>query len=549
MMKEELIGNRSTAFPKKKMVLGKNNRGSSSTTFASERKSSAGFSTLEMLIAFAVMTLSITAVILVSFGNQSATIDTELANEALYIAESELEHARANTIKNFILINSTSTPALPDELFNKSLVVSDISECAKRVTSEIAWQTGLRDLNIALTSVFTSQEISEALGGDCGAEELGGNWDSPDSYEISNPIHGDSKATDIDVVKRFDKRFALMTSTKVDNQDTFWVIDVSDPENEEPVALGSYSTEEDLNAVDGFVDESGIIYAFTVSASTTAQLQIFRVNIDDIVNPIQRIAIEQLPNIDPEGDAPEGISVYYYDSRVFIGTKRTGGMVGPGHEFHVFDVSNPSSPNHIGSLELNHHANDIVVSGSYAYIASSAEFCELIVVDVSDLGSMVNPCPAPPIPSDATVFDADDSASSHPDGTSVYVLGNRVYLGRVQSGTIRNFYVLDISDLESIQSLASINLNLKSGAEVVGLIIRGSLAFVVTNDTTPSSSGGPFMVYNIENPEEGIFLVSCAFTYSDKATGFDFVGDLGFVSNESDNALRIIYDSPDICVL
>ena len=69
--------------------------------FFAPQKSTAGFSTLELLIAFAVLTLSLTAVILVAFGNQSVAIDTELAQRALYLAAKNLDEAGALAISDF----------------------------------------------------------------------------------------------------------------------------------------------------------------------------------------------------------------------------------------------------------------------------------------------------------------------------------------------------------------------------------------------------------------------------------------------------------------
>jgi len=65
---------------------------------STENVSRKGFITLELMIAIAVMVTSISAVILVAFGNQSLSIDTELAQRALYLAEQKLEKAGAFSI-------------------------------------------------------------------------------------------------------------------------------------------------------------------------------------------------------------------------------------------------------------------------------------------------------------------------------------------------------------------------------------------------------------------------------------------------------------------
>ena len=60
-----------------------------------------GFATLEILIAFAVLILSISAVILLAFGNQSIIVDSRTNSEALYKAQKMLEEARAASRQDF----------------------------------------------------------------------------------------------------------------------------------------------------------------------------------------------------------------------------------------------------------------------------------------------------------------------------------------------------------------------------------------------------------------------------------------------------------------
>lgn len=488
-----------------------------------------GFSTLEMLIAFAVITLSITAVILVSFGNQSVTIDTELAAAALYVAEGELENARADTIVDFAIVDDSFTLALPGELFDKKIEVSYISPCSKVVTSEVFWERGLRNLSAALTSVFTSQEISENLGDDCDTEPLTSDWDTPDTFDSIDLSPSGNKGTDVDVIKRGGNAYAILTSrASSPSKDDFWVINAVDPEN--ITIEGSVDVVEHLNAVNAIEN-----YAFVASASTTGQLQV--IDINNLSNPVRVDgATRQLLGVDPGGSYPEGRSIYYFDEKVYVGTNETAGP-----EFHVFDVSDPENPIHEGSVELTHNVHDIMVLGDYAYIASSGNGCELIVINISNPSLMINPCPAPPIPPNATVFDAPGNA----DGTALYILGSTVYLGRERTVSGDEFFILNVSDLANITTIGSQNISLKPNTEIVGLIIKEPLAFIVTTDSTAG-----FQVWNIFDPADIQLASNCGvYNYSEKATGFDFVDNLGFVANESNDALRVIYDTSDICIL
>ncbi len=67
-----------------------------------------GFSTLEILLAMFIFIMAITAVIGVSFGNQSMIIDGQANTEAINIAQGLMEKAQADARKDFNLVNPVS---------------------------------------------------------------------------------------------------------------------------------------------------------------------------------------------------------------------------------------------------------------------------------------------------------------------------------------------------------------------------------------------------------------------------------------------------------
>jgi len=382
----------------------------------------------------------------------------------------------------------------------------------------VSWQDGLRNLSTDLVTLVASLDASLALGNDCDTEEPSA-WDSPGTYDSVDLTPHGNKGTDVDVIKRDGDTYALLTSdaTSIAKND-FWVIDAIDPEN---VSILSYiNVGENLNVVDSSGD-----YAFVGGASTTAQFQV--IDISNLGSP-SVIAVEQLIGVDPGGSYPEAVSIYYHNDRVYVGTKETAGP-----EFHIFNVSNPSNPIHEGSLELFHNVNDIVVRGDYAYLATSDNTGELMVIDISDPSFLEHP--------DITGMKFD--ATGNYDGTALYVLGNTVYLGRERAVAAHDFYIIDASDLDNITSVGSQDIELNPNTEIVAIVIRGDLAFLVTTDSTAG-----FQVWNIGDTSDIHLASACSvYNYSEKATGFDFVDNIGFVANESNDALRVIYDTPDIC--
>ncbi len=480
-------------------------------------RSHIGFSTVEIMIALAILTLTISAVIIVVFGNQSLALDTQTNVEALAKAESQLEEARALAEQDFYAVSDVS--AAPDDIYQKSLEVEDRAECLKQATSNITWQQGGRDLSVSITTLFSDLSIALMLGGDCDPTPPAG-WDAPKTHSVTDVIHNGSVATDVDVVRRPGQRIAAVTTKRTGNQDTLWMIDVTDETAPTLLASGSEDNK-DLLGVDVTQD-----YVYVASASTTGQLQIF--NALDATF----VASAALPDVDPTGSAPEAISIRYVDGLVFIGTKETAGP-----EFHIFDVSTPTAPVSLGKLELNHNVHDIAVQNGYAYIASSANECELIVIDVSDPADLTNPCPTPPIPAGSTVY----NAAGNFDALALDVAGAKVYVGRQRAQASEDFIVLNTTDLTAITRYGGEDLQINSNTEVVGVESQWPLVFLATTDQTPNNGGGPLLIYNVQDPANPISVPSCALQYSEKATGLDFLENIVFVSNESNDALAIVY--------
>jgi len=495
----------------------------------------AGFSTLELLVAFAVLTLSITSVILVVFGNQSMSVDTELAQRALYLAEKNLEEAGASTLEDFDAISSDLTAVAFNSVYDTRVTVTDISECAKRITSESFWDRGFRSLDTGLTSIFISTEESGALEGDCVTSEITDEWDNPSVFVDEN-ITGQSDTTSIDAV---DDVIYLTTDPNAAAKDDFFVYDF-DESGPTLTQLGTLNTDSTLSVglYDVVVASSSQteIYAFVASASTTAQLGV--IDVSDPTNPTLLHQVG-LPFVSPGGSYPEGRTVYYYDKRVYVGTKETDGP-----EFHVFDVSGLplTPPAHLGSIELTHNVNDIMVRGDYAYLATSDNNHEIMVIDISNPATMVHP------DTSDLGFDAD----GNDDGTAVFSTGSTVYLGRsyTSSGSNDNFIILDGPDVRDDTSttdgqLGVKDVGLQNNSYTTGIVIRGKLAFLGLDDPT---SG--LIIYNITDPTDIELPAACSdFNFSENSVGLTMDGRYVFSANSSNAEIRIIEDLDATCPL
>lgn len=477
-----------------------------------------GFGTVEVLISLTVMVSAVTAVVMVVAGNQDIKLDNDVSNVALYRVGEILGKARTAGEVDFNAVVSSSSL---NNIFNEGLMVSDISACRKDVVASVSWEARQGRLqNISVTSSLVSEEEAQALGLDCELTPPVGQSviECPPQYGYDLNPAGLS-GSGLDFFRRGLNKYVALSSNKGSaEKHDFWVINVTDRTAimlESSINVGPNS-----NDVDVFGN-----YAFVANDDVTDQLVV--VDITDLANPAT-VAYATLTGVDPAGSEPEAREIFYYDNKVYVGTWRTAGP-----EFHVFDVSDPSNPVHLGSRELNHSIRQIVVRGNYAYLATSSNQDELIILDISDPSNI-----QPAFPGVGNPETWHYNALGDLDGQSLYLLGNKLYLGREKgSGTNHDFLILDISNPASVTLLGSKLLNLNPNTGVVGIIVSSNLAFVATSDQNKG-----FIILDISDPQNIEELDSC--NYSEKAIDLDFDGVYNYVANESNNALRIINQIP-----
>ena len=455
-----------------------------------------GQSTLEILIAFLIFASSLGAAIAVIFGGQSLSVDSTKANQALRFAREEIEIARASAIGNFAdLVSASGT----EREFIKERIVETIDAHIKKVTVRVRWMTDpLRDQHITLVTHVTDWRDLGDTGGDTGGGGTTGDWTNPRTLGSINLSPGGNSATDLDVVNKI---VYLVSQHSSQASDDFWVIDATNGES--PQTLSSTSTGPGLVAV----DVAGA-YAYAANDSVTAQLHI--VDVSDTQTP--RLAASfQLPDVSGPGAA--GNSVFYASGRVYVGTKSATGP-----EFHIVDVSAPASPAALGSFEIGADVNEIWVSGSYAYLATSNDNEELKMLDVSDPADILS----------AGVFNATGTL----DGKGLHLAGTTLYLGRA-AGSGDELYVLDVSDPASVVILGSNNV----GADINGIRVRDELAFLGT-----SNSNKEFQVWNVADPTN--MAEESSFNFPQVAAAVDYEDNLVYVAVRSNDGLRIITSGP-----
>lgn len=441
-----------------------------------------GFSLVEALISLAVALVFFVAAFEMMFAIRNTVLSTNLFQEAEIYAKNNLYNASQLLLKNFYA--TTSSEVISPMPFIAHVQINDITQCRRVIESRVAWGTDASNKihEVTFSSLIGSFDALKFLGNDCGGNDFA------NSVATSTPLSGtplflgsEIKLTGVDIFNH--KAYASAISSNNFASDLF-VVGVD--ENFHTISSLDFGV-----GVNNLDVASG--YVFAAQNSSTSQFAIV-----DVRNPASPflLASTTLPGV--SGSRPQGWSVYYYDSKIYIGTRRTAG-----NEFHIYDVSNPANPVWLGSREMNHNINAIVVRDGIAYLATSGNTKDVIVLDVHNPTNIV----------EKASLDLPGSE----DGKSLYLLGNVLYLGRFKSlnnSGHHEFYALDISNM-STRGVLSILGFYDTHADVNAIKVFGKYAFLGISDTEHE-----FSIINIASSSAIGFVNDINF--SAKITGIDY---------------------------
>jgi hypothetical protein len=330
----------------------------------------------------------------------------------------------------------------------------------------------------------------------------------------------------------------------------FTVIDVSDN------VIDGSDIKASLDADKGLLGLTVVgNYAYVLNNDALNQLQI--INLTNPEAPVKLTTSYSLPNITctyhNQNCQRIGRSISYYNGYLFIGT---GYMVGTSREFHIYCINDsavagcsPTTPVALGSLNLDHNINSIAIKDNYAYLATSADYGELTVVDVTYKTAPT----APPSFTDPAINNRKFNAittqgnASTEDAWSVYILGEYAYLGRekVNNQHEREFYILNISNPTSITEVGSVAFNMtNSSSRISDIVVQGKTAFLATLDSNKS-----LYIADISSPSTPHLRNSCSdFDTSNRGSGLEFKDNRAYlVHNQGNSLLKIIYDQGNAC--
>ena len=190
-----------------------------------------------------------------------------------------------------------------------------------------------------------------------------------------------------------------------------------------------------------------------------------------------------------------------------------------GADFFIYDVANPNNPSLLGSLDLAATGYAVVVSGNYAYVASSHDSRELTVIDVSN-------------PSSPALAGSHFNAPTGADGRGVAISGNNAYLVTNNNTTSpgREFYSINISDPNAPGLLGGLNL----GATATDIFVLGDFAYIAS-----TTNNQELQVVNITNPNSPSFAGSYNSPGNSDGTSIYVVGTTAYLTDSKLNVLDV----------
>jgi hypothetical protein len=444
-----------------------------------------GQSSLEVLIALSILVLSMTAAIVVGFGNQSAAVQTQLNNRAVYTARQALEDLRAQAREDFSLVASSTSE---DGAYTKEVSVTDLGTYSKEVVLRLLWELNGQEKSVELSTIITDWRTAyEQSGtGDGGSDPIG-DWTNPltaGTVDLGPGNEGN------DVAIMGDTVFMVGEASDSKKNDIL-SIDVSNINS--PSFIDAINTGPGLNSIALWRD-----YAYVANTDTSGQLQVI-----DISSPtaLSLVSTTALPD-----NSEKGAAVFAKDDYAYIGTHNSAS----GNELFIFNVSNPASPQLVSSIEIADNVNDLYVFKDRLYVAASKLDKELLIFDVSD--------PSSPV---------EIGSYDNPGGTGQSI--SVTSMGTAYLGVNNNMVILDTEDLGDIYQLGTYN----AGGNINDLYIRGDLAFLAT-----SNSNEEFQtvdVRDLSNPQ-----LHSEFNFPQVATEITYLNNVVYVSVRSNDALRII---------
>lgn len=381
-------------------------------------RSRGGYLLLEALIATGVFAVLMGAISFALFYGQEGALKSGDRVRGVTLVEEALGVARVIRDQGFDrlvpgrhgtclggsgLWEFCGTETLTPDGYTTTLTLESLAEDRVRATASTSWDFGLsRSGSVLLMEELSDWRAVKPIGNWAVATERGSYVD--EGFPLFN-----------DIV--LNGAYAFVTSEVADGGAGLYVFDLLDPDSPQRVAAGFL-----LGAAGyGMVADGDVLYVSTGDAG--AEVKIY-----DISNPAFLSGDDGIASINIPGDGRVR-SLALFATTLFAGATESG----TAEEFFAYDISNPQSPDLLGTLEDTGSMHDMSLHDGYAYIASSMDAGELRVIDVFDPESL------------ALASGGGYNLTDVHDGLSVATAGDSVLLGRRSGEVIEELILFDLS--------------------------------------------------------------------------------------------------------
>ena len=445
-----------------------------------------GFGLLEVIISVAIFVMIVTGVFGALMYGQENTSFAGTRTRAIFLAEEGLEAIQSMRHNGFTSLtegthgiaitgNHWSLSGTSDitDIFTRAIEITNIDSKRKQITSRVSWSpdTG-RAGEITLATYITNWPLA--------------HWANP----VVNGGAGGNFFGDADGVKiQFQNGQAFaVTNGKKDN---FYLIDVNNTESSAITSsLELKGTLQNL-VIDGN-------YAYIAAEDNSRMFQI--VDISDPANP-EVVATEK-----PTGTKkPNGI--YKFGDYVYI-TREEGGA----SELLAYHVSDPTNPTEAGTLEFSDDLQEIIVLADYAYIATSIDDKEVVVVDATTPSGLI----------EVGSYDLPGNNNA----TSIVGFSNVIILGR-DNGEV---FLFDVTD-PTVPVKHSNNLNVNNAINDMALGNQNQYALIVTAEESDQSY---FVIADISDPANPNPTATMIFSINLNGVTYDPATDRIYIVAEYD---------------
>jgi len=371
-----------------------------------------GISLVEVLLAVLLFGLMVTAITGALLYGRTSTNMSGNRQRANMLAEEGVEAVRnvrdasysnltdgtfglTKTSNQWALSGSSDTT----DAFTRQTVVSSTGTNRKLITSTVSWPQGAGTAQTSVTTELT-------------------NWMSSFVKSWPNGLYagsGDASGTVAGYKVATVGNYAYLVRNSSTGPN-FIVFNVSNPSS--PTVVGSLT----LTGVPTNIAVSGN-YAFVSNTSDTTELQV--VNIATPATP----ALVTSYNAAGAGD---GRGVYVYGANIYLTRSANGGS----DELVILNMPTSTTIARVGGYSLNVTMYEVYVSGTAAYVATSSDTQEILVVNLSvlsllTLGTSINL----PGTTDATTIDGVGNNIVVGQGTALHTISSLIGLIPVLSGS------------------------------------------------------------------------------------------------------------------